>query len=251
MSDNDIDINNPHDKLFRETWTDVENVRSFLVHYLPRDVLALMDLGSLSICKDSFIEKELKDYYSDMLYQVNLAGSRGYVYILFEHKSYVEGYVHLQLLEYMLKIWRLYLKQQDKDKPLPGLPLVIPLLISHGPRSWPEGRVDFASLFDGPVDILKAYVPDYRFELYDLTCYADEQIRGAIMVRVALLLFKHILDADVLDRLPGILALMRELMRQETGLRCLEVVLRYLFSMLEDVSADKLKQGVGLKTMLC
>ncbi len=65
------------------------------------------------------------------------------------------------------------------------------------------------------------------------------------------MLFKHILDADVLDRLPGILALMRELMRQETGLRCLEVVLRYLFSTLEDVSTDKLKQGVGLKTMLC
>ena len=47
------------------------------------------------------------------------------------------------------------------------------------------------------------------------------------MVRVALLLFQHILDADVLDKLPGILGLMRELMGQETGLRCLEVVLRY------------------------
>jgi len=65
------------------------------------------------------------------------------------------------------------------------------------------------------------------------------------------LLFQHILDADVLDMLPGILGLMRKLMRQETGLRCLEVVLRYLFSTLEDVSTDKLKQGVGLKTMLC
>jgi len=49
----------------------------------------------------------------------------------------------------------LYLLEQDKDKPLPGLPLVVPLLISHRPRSWPEDRVDFASLFDGPVDVLK------------------------------------------------------------------------------------------------
>jgi len=85
-------------------------------------------------------------------------------------------------------------------------------------------------------------VPDYRFELYDLTCYGDERIRVAIMARVALLLFKHILDADVLDKLPGILALMRDLMRQETGLRCLEVVLRYLLTTLDDVSADELKQ---------
>jgi len=71
-----------------------------------------MDLESLEICKDSFIEKDLRDYFSDMLYKVNLSGSPAYVYILFEHKSYYDKYVHLQLLEYMVKIWRLFLKQQ-------------------------------------------------------------------------------------------------------------------------------------------
>jgi hypothetical protein len=27
--------------------------------------------------------------------------------VLFEHKSYYDKYVHLQVLEYMVKIWRL------------------------------------------------------------------------------------------------------------------------------------------------
>jgi len=59
-------LNNPHDKLFRETWSNLENARSFLQHYLSDDVLKLMDLESLEISKDSFVEKDLADYYSDM-----------------------------------------------------------------------------------------------------------------------------------------------------------------------------------------
>jgi len=56
-------ISNPHDKLFREIWSDAENVRSFLQHYLPAEVLALTDLGSLEIRKDSFVEKDLREYF--------------------------------------------------------------------------------------------------------------------------------------------------------------------------------------------
>ena len=92
----------------------MDNTHSFLKHFLPDKVLQVMDLSSLEICKDSFVEKELSDYYSDMLYKVMLSGTPGYVYVLFEHKSYYDKYVYLQMLEYMVKIWRLFIKQQKK-----------------------------------------------------------------------------------------------------------------------------------------
>ena len=76
------DIANPHDKLFRQTWSDLETAKSFLHHYLPRQVLDLADLDTLEICKDTFVEKELKDLYSDLLYKVHLAGADSYIYIL-------------------------------------------------------------------------------------------------------------------------------------------------------------------------
>ncbi len=79
-----------------------------------------------TICKDSFIEKELADDYSDVLYTVNLAGRPGFVYILFEHKSWHDKYVRLQLLEYMVKIWRLFLKQQPEKQVKAPLPIIIP-----------------------------------------------------------------------------------------------------------------------------
>lgn len=155
-----------------------------------------MDLNSLEICRGSFIEKELSDYYSDMLYKMNLTGSNpGFIYVLFEHKSYYDRYVHLQLLEYMIKIWRLHIKQHKKKSP--GLPIVIPLLICHGKREWPEITRKLTALMIGPVKDLAAYIPD----------------------------LKH--------KLPKILSLMKTLLAKETGLQYLETIFRYLSSVLE------------------
>ena len=59
---------------------------SILRHYLPGDVLELTKLATLEICKDSFIEKELKDYYSDLLYRVRLGDHPEYIYSLYQKR---------------------------------------------------------------------------------------------------------------------------------------------------------------------
>jgi predicted transposase/invertase (TIGR01784 family) len=235
------DVTNPHDKLFRETWSNLDNAKSFLQHYLPGHVLACMELETLEISKDSFVEKELSDYYSDMLYKVNLSGMPGCVYVLFEHKSYYDRYVHLQLLEYMVKIWRLHIKQK-KQKKKELLPIVIPLLICHGKRPWPEEKVRVSSLLAGPVEALSGYIPDFGFLLHDLNRFTDTDIKGTVMARVVLLLFKHVFAPDLQEKLPGILSLMKTLMEKETGLQYLETVLRYLFNTVDDISAETIKE---------
>ena len=53
------EVQNPHDTLFRETWSNLENARSFLQSYLKKQVVGLMDLQTLEVSKDSFIEKDL------------------------------------------------------------------------------------------------------------------------------------------------------------------------------------------------
>jgi len=37
--DNDLKINNPHDRLFKETLSKKELAQSFLLNYLPQDIL--------------------------------------------------------------------------------------------------------------------------------------------------------------------------------------------------------------------
>jgi hypothetical protein len=84
------------------------------------------------------------------------------------------------------------------------------------------------------VEELARYIPDFAFELYDLHRYSDDQIKGTIMSRVILLLFKYILTPELHHKLPEIFSLLRTLRGKETGLQYLEVVVRYLASALDE-----------------
>ena len=235
---------NPHDKLFREIWSKKEYAKDFFINYLPKDILELIDLDSIEISKDSFIEKELKDYFSDLLYKANFSNEPGYIYFLFEHKSYQETFIHIQLLEYIIKIWRLHLKQGNKE----NLPIVIPLVLYHGAKSW---KVDtkLSSLFSGQHKKLKEYLPDFKFILYDLTKYSDEEIRGEIISRIFLLILKHIFDKDIIQKLPKILSLFKDISNQDSGLKYLETFIRYLFNTVDNITTDEvdniIKQSIS------
>ncbi len=96
------EVTNPHDKFFREMWSRQEVARDFLANYLPDDVLQYVHLESLQIEKDSFVDEHLREQFSDLLYRVGLSeGKDGFVYMLFEHKSYPDRFVAVQLLRYM------------------------------------------------------------------------------------------------------------------------------------------------------
>jgi hypothetical protein len=66
---------------------------------------------------------------------------------------------------------------------------VIPLLIYHGRKDWPEDTVRLTFFLSGPTDDLAGYIPDFGFELYDLHRFSDDQIKGTIMSRA--MLIKH------------------------------------------------------------
>ena len=142
----------------------------------------------------------------------------------------------------MVKIWRLHIDQQSKEESA-GLPIVLPLLICHGRKEWPKDTVRFTSLLTGPVGELSSYIPDFGFELYDLSCFSDEEIKGEVMSRVALLLFKYSHNPDFHHKLPEILSLLKTLMEKKTGLQYLETVLRYLTSVIseDELSLEQIK----------
>jgi predicted transposase/invertase (TIGR01784 family) len=229
-------VNNPHDRLIRETLSRKETAIDFFKNYLPENILELIDTDTIEISKDSFIEKELADFYSDILYKVEYKGSPGFVYLLFEHKSYQETLIQFQLFGYIHKIYSLYLKQTKAKK----LPIILPIVLYHGRKKW-EISTQFSGIIEGPFKAFKEYVPDFKYILFDLTQYTDEQIKGNVQTQLALLLLKYILDPDLLEKLPDILSLLSEIINQDTGLQTLEVLLRYLYSTIEDKNMDKVK----------
>ena len=230
------EVVNPHDKFFKELFSHKDEAGDFFAHYLPEDILKHLDLTEIEIVKESFIEKELKEYFSDILYKVSLSDTPAYLYMLFEHKSYPDRLTALQVLEYMVKIWRLHLKQN----PGKGLPLIIPLVVYHGVEPWRSGT-RLTDLLSGPAQDLADYIPDFEFLLYDLTRYRDEEIKGMIISRVGLLVIKHIFCDDLRDQLKRVMELLAELSDKKRALEYVETIIRYVINASDTVSLEELK----------
>jgi predicted transposase YdaD len=95
--------------------------------YLPGNIKKNLDFKSLKISKNSFIDRRLKNYFADLLYEIKLKSSQksAFIYILFEHKCWEDWFVCLQLLKYIHspelrnKLWdifKLFLELSDKNK---------------------------------------------------------------------------------------------------------------------------------------
>jgi predicted transposase/invertase (TIGR01784 family) len=168
------DLSHPHDHFFKESFSRPEVARSFLENYLPQPVLEVLDLNTLTLQKDSFIDPDLLEHFSDLLYQAATNDGRDlFIYLLLEHKSTAEPWTPVQLLGYLLRIMEQAIRQGAKQ-----LPVVVPLVVYHGKKRW-RVATDFAELFNGP-EALRPYWPAFRYELFDLTRYSDDEIRGEV-----------------------------------------------------------------------
>ena len=99
------DITNPHDAFFKFMFGDVEVAQDFLQNYLPTEIAKVVDLKHLTKENNSYIDEQFKESFTDMLYKTKINGEDGYIYFLFEHKSYQDPLVILQLLKYIVRIW--------------------------------------------------------------------------------------------------------------------------------------------------
>ena len=173
-------ISKSHDRFFKEVLGDIETAKSFLQHYLPPKIVRLIDPESITIEKDSYIEKDLSEYFFDLLFRVKMQREEGYVYLLFEHKSKVDKHVSLQLLGYMTSIWK-------KTVPRP-LPVILPVVFYQGREKWEapqwfSNRFSNTDRMDGD---LKDYIPDYKYELFEISSLRDEEVKGAKRLRIYL-----------------------------------------------------------------
>ena len=70
-------VQNPHDKFFRDSFGRVDIARNYLEEYLPADLRRLLDLTEMTLQDGSFIDNEMKEHQTDILYQVRLHSGTG------------------------------------------------------------------------------------------------------------------------------------------------------------------------------
>jgi len=200
---------NEHDKLFKKVQSIKENAIDLIESTFPRDVTDYIDLNSLTLDTTSYIDKRLKEYYSDLVYNCKSKDNSSIkISILFEHKSYKPDNEYLQLLRYMLNIWEYQTKNKQSLTP------VIPVIFYHGADEW--SFREFFTFFDlTENNCLKQFIPNFSYILTDITKYDDEVINNQLFKRefnkVMILLFKYFKNEEkLLENLKNIFEILKE-----------------------------------------
>lgn len=217
------ELTNPHDKFFKELLGQPATAADFLTHYLPPAVVARLDLSTVQAEKDSFIDDELRESFSDLLYRVrrNTTGEI-FVYILFEHKSAPDEWVAFQLLRYLVRFW-----EKQLAAGVTRLPAVLPLVFYHGRTRWTAPR-EFSALVElDEADELRRHTPEFAYLLCDLSAFSADELKGAAILRAGLSVLKYIFSEELGPRLAEIFSLLRQAPEQ-SAIEFLRTVLLYL-----------------------
>jgi predicted transposase/invertase (TIGR01784 family) len=184
--DSDSPVYKPHDRFFREVFSQEDNARDLLSATLPNGIVDLLDLRKIVVENTSMLEGVRSQQRSDLLIRTKLGGSPALVYILVEHKSYGDRWSVFQLLKYMVRIWE---RERVKQGTATTLPIIIPVLFYHGTRKW-RMPLDFSSYFVAEKE-LHPHIPVFRPVMIDLQAMEDQDFRGSEMIQAALKTLKY------------------------------------------------------------
>lgn len=234
---------NIHDRFFKETFGDVAVTKDFLNHYLPKSIQQYVNVESILPQKDSFIDEKLTESFSDLLFQVDILGNEGYLYFLFEHKSTPDKGTPLQLLKYIVNIW-----ETKKDKQ-GNLSIIIPLVIYQGAQNWHTPRYlgEMITNFPHLPPELMVYVPNFTYQFYDFSYRSDDDIKGQAILKIYRILLREVFNPhnnDITGSIIKALNYVSEIESKTRGIEYLETVMRYVFSINQNLTEEEEKRIV-------
>ncbi|WP_334472328.1 Rpn family recombination-promoting nuclease/putative transposase [Arsenophonus sp. PmNCSU2021_1] len=191
----------PHDAIFKQFLSEKETAKDFFDIWLPDEIKALCDLDSLKVESGSFVDSEMKNYQSDILYSVKTEKGSGYFYLLIEHQSTPDKLMAWRLMRYCMAAMQKHLEAGHKE-----LPLVFPILFYCGEKSPHPYSTDWLDCFSGRDIAEEIYTKP--FKLVDVTTLDDGDIMQHKRIALLELLQKHIRRRDMTELLDSIVKLL-------------------------------------------
>lgn len=138
---------------------------------LPQELANLSEFDKMQLEPSEYIDPELRELISDVLWSVPIKGKRAYVYFLIEHDSDFKGHdlLPFRFHKYLIRIMEKHLaKGNDK------LPIVMPILLYYGSIVKYPHSISIFNCFEN-----KTLAQKYAFNnvrLIDLTVISDDEI---------------------------------------------------------------------------
>ena len=180
------DLSNPHDKIFKATFSRKEVALEYLQSCLPGNILAMLDLSTLQLAGTSFVNEQLKEYFADLVYTCwAKTGGKVAIPLVLEHKSSPPTYPPLQIMSYQVNGWQTQIN--NKQKPTP----IIPIIFYHGKEQWVVRP--WKDYLQGMASAFEIYTPPGHYVFTDLSGIPDDKIKTfrSTFMKMVMLLMKH------------------------------------------------------------
>lgn len=191
----------PHDAIFKTFLNHPATAQDFLQLHLPDALRAICDLKTLKLESGSFIEDDLRAYYSDVLWSLKTREGDGYIYTIIEHQSTADAHMAFRLIRYAIAVMQRHLDTGHKK-----LPLVIPMLFYHGTTSPYPYSLCWLDEFDDPKAARQLYAT--AFPLVDITIIPDDEIMQHRRMALLELIQKHIRKRDLMGLVEKLVTLL-------------------------------------------
>jgi predicted transposase/invertase (TIGR01784 family) len=176
--------NSPHDALLKKVMENPIAAAEFLDEYLPVEFKQQLDLSTVQMEKESFVEKNLTRQLSDIVLSVKTKDNeQAFVYALIENQSTPDYWISFRLWKYALLLAERHMKGKDK------LPLICPIVLYNGSKKYNAPR-NLWELFTDPAMSKKLLAGDYR--LIDLQAMSDDDINYDKHISMLTYMMKHI-----------------------------------------------------------
>jgi len=188
--------NTPHDGLIKKVMENPIAAREFLAEYLPASFKSRIDLSTVKVEKESFVEENLKKQLSDIVLSVKTKDNqKAFVYTLIEAQVNPDYWISFRLWKYMLLLCERHMKNKEK------LPLICPLVFYHGAKKY-DAPMNLWKLFADPQEAQKLLANDYQ--LVDLQAISDDEINYDKHLSIILYMMKHVRQRDKLKLIEDI-----------------------------------------------
>lgn len=88
-----------HDALIRKAFENPIVAKEFFEMHLPKEIQALFSSHTLKMEKESFVEPNLQNSISDILFSAKFNDNIGYLWILLEHQSTPDHFMPFRLFK--------------------------------------------------------------------------------------------------------------------------------------------------------